>query len=250
MKATRIDYYLLVILTTLLIPVVGGISVSFAATSSINYDSSIYSADIEQDFEEVEIKDDWEPFNRAVFQLNKGLDTIFFKPVAKTYRFITPTFVREGASNFLNNLSEPVYFANFVLQGNPDQASNTLGRFLVNSTLGIGGIIDVSSEAGLQKTYTDFGLTLGHWGLETGNYLVLPVIGSSSLRDITGRAVDIAMDPLTYIVHYDFNVSRGISQFIVNREAVLDFTDDLEQTTLDEYSSIRSIYFQKREVKK
>jgi len=243
--------YSIVFLLTLVLVSIGDIATANSqATTEADFDAAIYSADIETEFEEVTIHDGLEAINRPIYQLNKGLDTVLFKPTAQIYRAITPVFARDRATDFLHNLSEPVHFVNFMLQGNPEQAGNSLGRFIANTTFGIGGVFDIAKEAGLEKNHSDFGLTLGNFGIETGNYLVLPILGPSSTRDLVGTGVDVLIDPFTFTTHIDFGLSQFGSNVITKREALLDFSDNLEKTTLDEYSSVRSIYFQKREVKK
>lgn len=209
---------------------------------------SIYSADIEEDFEETKIQDEYENLNRVIYSFNKGLDKVIFNPLTKTYRFITPVFVRDRVNDFLFNLTEPVNFANFIFQGNPEKAGDSLGRFLTNSTFGIGGLFDISAEAGLKKSHADFGLTLGAWGVGTGNYIVVPILGPSSFRDITGVIVDTTIDPFTYAFHRDFALYRFGARFLTQKESLLDFYKDIEKTSIDEYSTVRSIYFQKRKV--
>ena len=138
-----------------------------------------------------------EPLNRGVFQFNTVLDGLLLEPVARLYRMATPEFVRDGVSNFLANLTTPVVLANDLLQGEFKRAELTLGRFMLNTILGLGGgLIDVGGQLGMpQRHFEDFGQTLAVYGTGPGPYLVLPLLGPSTGRDATGRVVDLAFDP-------------------------------------------------------
>jgi phospholipid-binding lipoprotein MlaA len=145
------------------------------------------------------IADPFEETNRAIFAFNAGVDRTVISPVASVYETITPRFFRTGVSNFLGNLDEPVNFANAVLQGKPSRAAGTFGRFAVNSTLGIGGLFDPATGFGLEENEEDFGQTLAVWGVDSGPFLVLPLLGPTSARDFLGGGVDRAFDPLTHV---------------------------------------------------
>jgi phospholipid-binding lipoprotein MlaA len=193
------------------------------------------------------IEDPIEPLNRGMFMVNKGFDTIIFKPVAQVYRFAIPEVGRDRVDSALANMKEPVNLINAVFQGDPDKASRSVGRFLVNTILGLGGIFDVASLAdGLEPVNEDFGKTLGTYGVETGPYIFLPFIGPSSPRDLVGRGVDVFSDPFIYSVHKDGVYIRDGIKFVNTRESLLEATDNIEQTSIDEYATVRSIYAQKR----
>lgn len=145
------------------------------------------------------IADPFEDTNRAIFAFNAGVDRAVIGPVASVYETITPRFFRTGVSNFLGNLDEPVNFANAVLQGKPGRAAGTVGRFAVNTTLGIGGLFDPATGFGLEENEEDFGQTLAVWGVPSGPFIVLPLLGPSSARDFLGGGVDRAFDPLTHV---------------------------------------------------
>lgn len=206
--------------------------------------------DFENAVDDLVIDDPFEDANRFVFAVNKSVDTVILRPVAQGYRFVVPVWGRDRVDSFLSNLKEPVNFFNAVLQGNPDKASNAVGRFLINSFWGIGGLFDVAYEADIHPVTEDFGRTLGFWGIGTGNYIVLPIIGPSSTRDAPGRAVDYFIDPFTYVFTTDGLLIKNGANLVNTRESLLEFTDNLEKTSLDEYASIRSIYLQKRKVKR
>lgn len=196
------------------------------------------------------IDDPFENVNRTMFHLTKGVDIILIKPAAQIYRHTIPEVGRDRVDSALANLKEPINFANSIFQGNPDKASNAMGRFLVNSLLGLGGIFDVASEAGIERVQEDFGKTLGHYNIGTGPYIYIPLLGPSSPRDILGRGVDYAMDPFVYSVHVDGVYIRNGIEFINTRESLLEVTDNIERTSIDEYVTIRNIYAQKRKAKK
>jgi phospholipid-binding lipoprotein MlaA len=188
--------------------------------------------------------DPYEEFNRQMFAFNDGLDRAVIEPVAHGYRAITNEPVREGVSNFTSNLSEPVTLVNHVLQGQMADAGATLGRFLVNTTLGIGGIFDPAAAMGIYRTKEDFGQTLGKWGVEPGPYLVLPVIGSSSGRDVFGMGADLALNPLNYPEFQNDDAIRlGIAALggIAAREGAIEAIDDV-RTQVDPYVTVRRLY--------
>ena len=132
-------------------------------------------------------QDPYEDFNRQMFAFNDGLDRAVLEPVAHGYRAVTNEPIREGVGNFADNLNEPLTFVNHILQFQIPDAGATFGRFLVNTTVGIGGIFDPASTMGMQRTKEDFGQTLGKWGVQPGPYLVLPFLGSTNPRDLFGK---------------------------------------------------------------
>ena len=144
------------------------------------------------------VHDPFEDVNRGVFAFNEAADKAVIGPVARGYGAVTPEFARTGVSNFTSNLNSPVVFANDVLQGEPGRASDTLVRFVVNSTLGVVGLWDAAAHFGLEGHSEDFGQTLAVWGVGEGPFLVLPFLGPSNGRDLVGRGVDIAFNPLNY----------------------------------------------------
>jgi phospholipid-binding lipoprotein MlaA len=193
------------------------------------------------------LRDPWEGFNRKVFGFNNAIDRAILEPVAKGYRAVTPRVARTGVTNFFDNLRAPVTVANDLLQGAPKRAAVTLGRFGLNSTIGIGGLIDVGSSVGLEPHREDFGQTLGVWGAGPGNYLMLPLIGPSSLRDVTGTVVDNAFSPLTYLNDAeDLRVGLAALSAISAREGAIEEVDALRANSADPYVSLRSIYGQSR----
>ena len=139
-------------------------------------------------------EDPYEDFNRSMYAFNDGLDRAVLEPVAKGYRAVTNEPIRGGVTNFVNNLGEPITFANEVLQGKVGNAAGTVGRFVINTTIGIVGIFDPAGAIGIQRTDEDFGQTLGVWGVQPGHYLVLPLIGSTSPRDLFGLGADFAIE--------------------------------------------------------
>ena len=140
--------------------------------------------------------DPWEPFNRSVFEFNEGLDKYVLKPVVSGYRFVLPEFIREGIYNFFSNYNDIYTALNNLLQGKPDYAFNDLMRVVVNTTIGLGGLIDLATPGGLEKHKEDFGQTFGVWGIPSGPYVVLPFFGPSSVRDTFGTVTDLETDYL------------------------------------------------------
>ena len=205
-----------------------------------------------------EVNDCFEKVNRGIFAFNQGLDKVIFKPLATGYRKL-PQPVRSGASNALGNLGNVVTIPNNVLQGDLKSAGVNTMRFLINSTLGIGGLFDVASYYGLEKREKeDYGQTLGTWGVGEGCYFVLPVLGPTTVRDSLGSVVNVVGGDAWYNVtvandtqyfnesdYYFSKIMSGVDFRAKNLESF----DSLEKTSLDLYSSVRSLYLQDRRKK-
>ncbi|HEY2034840.1 MAG TPA: VacJ family lipoprotein [Rhizomicrobium sp.] len=193
--------------------------------------------------------DPYENTNRAVFDFNQKVDKYALEPTARAYVAVVPDPARQGIHNFLLNLDLPVTFANDLLQGEMDRAGDTLGRFTVNSTLGIGGLLDPASDFGIPYHKEDFGQTLGTWGVGEGPYIVLPFLGPDPPRDATGQVVDIFLDPTTYIPireHFWWSAGRKSLAIIDVRSRNLDTVENIERGSVDYYASVRSLYRQLR----
>ena len=191
-------------------------------------------------------KDPFEPLNRGVYQFNDALDQAIFKPVAQGYRAVLPSFVRTGVSNFFSNINDVLVALNNLLQGKFTAFVSDFGRIAINSTLGIGGIFDIASEAGIEKHEEDFGQTLGWWGFSDGPFLMLPILGPSTARDTIGRFVDYRMDLVTYVrPRHVRNIMWG-TKFVNRRAELLDAGTILETAALDPYEFIRDAYLQRR----
>ena len=204
------------------------------------------------------VKDCFEPLNRATFALNQGLDKAILKPVAKTYRAL-PAPIKKGTGNVLNNLSTLITIPNNVLQGDIKLAAINTGRLVVNTTLGILGIFDPASEMGFPKyVKEDYGQTLGAWGVGPGCYIVLPVLGPSTVRDTAGMFVNVMGGDPYYNISVNGNneyldgklfAASKVLSGIEFRAANLESLDNLEKNSVDFYASVRSLYTQDRENK-
>jgi phospholipid-binding lipoprotein MlaA len=193
--------------------------------------------------------DPYEPMNRQIFALDQKFDHVILEPTAKTYNAVVPEPARDGVHNFLTNLNLPVVFANDVLQGDLDQASKTFGRFGLNSTFGIGGILDWATDADLPYHENDFGLTLATYGVGEGPYLVLPFLGPDPPRDALGQVADTFLDPTTYIKireHFWWGAGRYALTVIDVRARNIDSLEGIERSSVDLYASVRSLYRQHR----
>jgi len=194
--------------------------------------------------------DPLEPTNRKILEANMVLDKILLRPVAKAYVTILPEEARDALRRVLDNLKEPVVVINNVLQGRLDSAGITVGRFVVNSTLGVAGLMDVASKWGMERQPADFGQTLYVWGLPEGPYLILPVFGPSNPRDAIGMGVDAYIDPFALLATAENADELEISRFVLDgvdqRARVLDVLDDLQKNSLDFYAALRSLSQQKR----
>ncbi|PQV45648.1 VacJ family lipoprotein [Paraburkholderia sp. BL21I4N1] len=192
--------------------------------------------------------DPFEPVNRVVFKFNDGLDTYVARPIAQGYQKVTPQPLRTAVSNFFSNLGDLSNAANALLQLKITDATEDLVRFAFNSTFGLGGLLDWATPAGLPKHHQDFGLTLGHWGVPSGPYLVLPLFGPSTVRDSMGLVVDVKFNPLNYMEPALRN-PLYILQFVSVRSDLLGATDLLQQAALDKYSFVRDAYTQQRKAR-
>ncbi len=193
-----------------------------------------------------EVNDPIEPVNRAIFSFNQFADGILIRPLALMYRQLTPPPLRRSVRNFLNNLNTPVILANDILQGKTDRAMVTGKRFLINSTVGVGGLLDVAGDWGIEGHREDFGQTLAEWGSGEGPYLMLPILGPSNPRDTVGLVVDSFIDPVGYFIPSDWALARTLVRGIDERERIVDALDEIERASLDFYATLRSLYRQRR----
>jgi phospholipid-binding lipoprotein MlaA len=193
--------------------------------------------------------DPWEPFNEKMFSFNYNMDKYVLKPVAKGYNFVMPDRLQQMIDSGFDNLLVVQRVVNNLLQWRPKGAGAEVGRFLINSTLGVGGLFDIAKqEFGLQKTRVDFGQTLGIWGIGPGPFLVLPLLPPLTVRDGIGTAVDGAMDPLSYVLPFIWTrLGMKIGNTINDRSLNLDLYQGFEETTVDLYSAVRNGYLQRRE---
>jgi phospholipid-binding lipoprotein MlaA len=195
--------------------------------------------------------DPLEPLNRKTFALNQALDRVVLRPAAQAYVAAVPDEIRKTVHRVLDNMKEPTLFFNNVLQGEFKRAGISLGRFVVNSTVGFGGMVDVMTLSGVERQPADFGQTLYVWGVPSGPYLILPILGPTNPRDAVGSAVDSYDDPFTIIANDHGLALLTTSRFVVGgideRAQVLDVLDDLQKNAVDFYAEMRSLSQQHRE---
>ena len=193
-------------------------------------------------------RDPFEPVNRAVYSFNDGFDRAIAKPVAEGYRAVVPDIARSGVTNFFSNLEDVWIMFNNLFQGKVESALDDMARVLVNSTVGLFGVVDVASDLGISKHNEDFGQTLGRWGVASGPYVVLPFLGSSTLRDALGRGlVDMQGDIVRQLDHVPTRNSLLVTRLINTRANLLDASRIVEEAALDKYSFTRDAYLQRRE---
>lgn len=208
--------------------------------------------DSQTDDDEEDVNDPLEPINRVIFEFNEFIQDAFLRPIAKLYNENVNVTVRQGIGNFLENLSSPIVIANDILQGEFERAMRTFSRTLINTTIGIGGLADAAGELGIEGHDEDFGQTLGVYGVGEGFYLVLPVFGPSSPRDVIGKMViDNYFDPVgiwldntdrTKVI-YSLTAAGGIDEYA----GIVDELNQVKKTSVDYYAAVRSLYRQKRE---
>lgn len=191
-------------------------------------------------------RDPLEPLNRSVYKFNDAVDTAVVKPVATAYVNVTPQLVRTGVTNFFSNLSEPWSFVNNVLQGKGQAAGDNFGRFVLNTVFGVFGLADPASDAGIERHREDFGQTLGRWGVPSGPYLVLPLLGPSTVRDTAALPVDLQGNPLNYVEDDGAQIGLYVLRAVNARANLLRAGSVLEEAALDKYSFNRDVFLQVR----
>jgi phospholipid-binding lipoprotein MlaA len=190
--------------------------------------------------------DPWEPFNRGMYKVNYAIDGLVLKPVTQVYRGVIPERGQTMVHNFVMNLQEPITFGNSVLQVDPENSFTSLWRFMLNSTIGVFGVFDVASEVGLRGRTTDFGQTLALYGIESGPYLFLPILGPSNVRDGVGRIGDALMHPATYVDDSGLSIAVWSVTAIDTRNHYWNTIEDIYTTSIDPYATFRSGYLQRR----
>lgn len=191
-------------------------------------------------------RDPLEPFNRGVYKFNDAVDQAVLKPVATAYVKVTPSVVRTGVNNFFGNLGDAWSAVNSVLQLHGQDAAESMMRFSFNTVFGLGGLLDIAGEAGIPRHKEDFGLTLARWGVPTGPYLVLPLLGPSDLRDTAALPVDWQGSLIRHVTPTTDRNELYLLQTVSTRANLLGATSLLEQAALDKYSFTRDVYLQVR----
>ena len=190
--------------------------------------------------------DPWEPANRGMYQVNDALDRVVTRPIAKAYNAVVPRPVRQGVTNFSQNLMTPSSSLNNFMQGKPRDGAGELLRFLINSTVGIGGLFDIASRSGIEPRTEDFGQTAAVWGVPNGPYVMLPFRGPSTLRDAVLMPLDFLVDPLYHVDDSSVRDPLYVLR-IINLRARLLSLDDLLEDSADPYITLRESYLQNRE---
>jgi phospholipid-binding lipoprotein MlaA len=191
-------------------------------------------------------RDPWESMNRSVYQFNEGVDKAVLQPAAKAYVAVLPGPVRTGVHNFLGNLGDAWSLVNHVLQLKPHAAAETLMRISVNTVFGLGGILDVATEMRLEKRKEDFGQTLGYWGVQPGPYVVLPLLGPSTLRDTLATPVDMQGNAVQQISDPAARTALTVTGVLDTRAGFLQSLDVIKAAALDPYAFVRDGFLQKR----
>jgi len=194
--------------------------------------------------------DPLEPMNRHLLDANLFVDRILLKPATQVYTTILPEEGRDALKHVLDNMKEPVVVINSVLQAEPKAAATSAGRFVINTTIGIGGLVDIAAKNGLDKQIGDFGQTLFVWGLPEGPYLILPILGPSNPRDLVGMGIDAYIDPFSLLATAknidQIQIARFVLDGIDQRARASDILDDLQKNSLDFYAQLRSLSQQHR----
>ena len=193
-------------------------------------------------------RDPWERMNRATYRFNDTFDRAIAQPVARGYRKATPHFVQTGVTNFFDNLEYPIVMVNDLLQGQLKPFLSDTGRLLLNTTVGIGGLMDPATSLGLEKNDREFGQTFGKWGIGSGPYLVIPFLGPSDVRDAFGTLANTYADPRAYLHNAYWRYGLWVLRMIDNRAHFLDAQGALD-SAYDPYAFLRNVYLQHRDFK-
>ena len=223
--------------------------INFSALSDESDKVTTTSSDFETTYNEDEIYDPLEGFNRAIFEFNNVADRIILEPVARGYRKL-PSPMQSGISNFLSNLRMPLVIVNQLLQGQVKNSAESTGRFVVNTTAGVFGLFDVADNIGLEEKDEDYGQTLATWGVGDGFYVVLPIFGPSNLRDSAGLVLTAVTDPVNA---YAITEGEGwivpirtTINAVDRRSKIIDEVNALRNNSIDYYAAVRSSYYQNR----
>jgi len=221
-------------------------------------DFAIYEAEFSKNNQK-EIYDPLEKINRKIFTFNEALDRKIIEPIAYSYRNYTPKIIRASLHNFVTNLSLPISAFNSFAQGKVENGLATSSNFLINSTLGIGGFIDVAGSKNIKYNQEDFGQTLGYYGVKNGAYLVIPILGPSTGRDFGGNIFDRSLDPMSFniakvggstnSINSNFRSGNAFFSSLDLRESLLDPIADARKESFDLYATFRSVYIQQRDLK-
>ena len=195
----------------------------------------------------IDPRDPWEGMNRKVYAFNEKLDDAVVRPVAQAWVDVMPSFVRTGVRNFTGNLGDVWTTVNAALQFKGKAALESLTRVAINSTIGLYGLLDIATEAGLEKRKEDFGQTLGHWGVKPGPYVVLPLLGPGTVRDTVALPLDWQASPSQYFSESGQRMTVTALNVTETRAGLLKATDAVKQASLDPYSFVRDAWLQKRE---
>jgi phospholipid-binding lipoprotein MlaA len=194
-----------------------------------------------------DVRDPWEPMNRSVYNFNEILDNLVIQPAARAYKAVLPSPVRTGIHNFVGNLGDVWTLANTAFQLKVQASAETIMRITVNTVFGLGGVLDVASEMQLEKRKEDFGQTLGYWGVKPGPYVVLPVLGPSTLRDALATPLDMQGDVTQQFNDQTTRSVLTVTRILDVRYGLLESLDVIKGAALEPYSFVRDAYLQKRE---
>ncbi|MCS3809590.1 VacJ family lipoprotein [Xanthomonas sp. 4461] len=209
-----------------------------AATAAEQDDQALYSA--------TPVRDPWESYNRKIHGFNRGADKVLFRPVAVAYDKVTPRPVKTGIRNMFGNLGQPGTAVSQVLQGHPVKAAQSLGRFVINSTVGVAGLFDPASRLGMPKYNEDLGQAFATWGWDNSRYLVMPLLGPGTVRDTLGRVGDQRLTPITYVGNARIANSLIGLQLADGRARMLPM-DAMQRDAVDDYTFVRDAWGQRRQ---
>jgi len=195
-----------------------------------------------------EVYDPYQKLNRKIFAFNSVLDHLILRPIAVGYKNITNDYTKARVGNFIDNINEPLTIVNYTIQLNANGTLKSLWRFIINTTLGVGGLFDIASKVNLNSNPQTFGNSLAHYGVGPGPYLVIPFFGGTNARDVTDSLFsNNALNPLKYSMHRDFKVIFASTKLVHDRTKILPFTDHVAKTSTDPYITIRTSIHQNRE---
>ncbi|MDA1284734.1 MAG: VacJ family lipoprotein [Proteobacteria bacterium] len=216
----------------------------FIFSLNLNISSAEILTDDDKISEGTYVYDPYEGINRAVLSFNMAIDDIAIQPVINVYKVITPDIAERGVSNFFYNLKEPLKTITFLFQGDLKNSMNSMGRFIVNTTTSL-GLYDTSKHLGLKKNKSDMGIVLGKAGINSGPYLIIPIIGPTNFRDLTGKVLDFTINPIN-LIGVDSSMNSTIGSTLSVRAEYDNELNDLKSNSNDLYDSLKLLYHQRR----
>jgi len=224
--------------------------VNVVITSSVLAEEENYNYNYAALKKKCRVYDPYQAINRPIFIFNGVLDTFILRPITKGYAKVTNDYTKTRIGSFVYNIGEPLSAVNCGIQGDTNGVFKSFWRFMINSTIGVGGLFDIAAKFGLKSESQTFGNTLAHYGVGPGPYIVLPIYGGMGMRDVMDAiTLNSSMNPVKYAMHRDFKYASAATKMVYHRDEIMPFTDHVSKTSTDSYIAIRNALMNKREAK-